>query len=71
VPFWSTRLVVDSLLDRMQIRVFGVLAATWLRCCRTAPACFPRGDFDEGSRVLGSVCPLLPPEQAGLFEEPG
>ena len=37
----------------------------------TCPACFPRGDFDERSRVLGPVCPLLPPEQASLLQEPG
>src|SRR5215470_19446194 len=35
----------------------------------TSPACFPRGDLDERSRVLCPVCPFLPPEQADLFQE--
>jgi hypothetical protein len=37
----------------------------------TSPACFPRGDFDERSRVLSAICPLLPPQQANLLQQPG
>ena len=35
----------------------------------TTRAGLPRADFDERGQVLGPVCPLLPPEQANLFQQ--